>query len=183
MFSLDTGSGQKHPSTNDQEPIYLDADADDVVVLFDMLALPAGNQWSSIFLHFPVKQCVTLTALAVTYSFRRVNVIVERILNQHLAVSPIHVLEEASTLQELLLGRRALHCVSVRSKTCGGYTCECGPFWRDFNGVSRAWRAELAFCVMNITSLPIVGGRRHDGSQASIACSVLREVAVVFNPG
>jgi hypothetical protein len=183
MFSLDTGSEQRHCSTNDQEPIYLDADAEDIGLLFDMLTFPPDGPWQSRDQQIPVERCVALMSLSFTFSFWRVNTIVERILDQHLAIDPFHVLAIASSLQDLVLGRRALHYISKRSQTCGRYPCDCGPFWRDFNGMSRAWRSELAFCVVQCACQPVPRDRISGMGLPMIDCTVLGEAADTFNPG
>jgi len=185
MFSLEAGSKQEHPSTNDQAPIYLDADAEDIGLLFDMITFPPDSPWLSRGEQIPVERCLALMSLSFTFSFRRANTIVEGILDQHLAIDPFDVLAIASSLQDLVLGRRALHYISKRSQTCGRYPCECGPFWRDFNGMGRAWQAQLAFCIVQIACQPV----RRDHNRVSgsrlpmIACTVLGKVADTFNPG
>jgi hypothetical protein len=135
MFSLNDGSTQKHPSTNAQEPIYLDADADVIEVLFDILSASLARHSGLKPAQITIGTCVALTTLADTYSFGRIKTFVKACMLQHLEKHPMKVLETASILLNLELGRKAILRISNhdpagnRTSVCWGHPCECGILW------------------------------------------------------
>jgi len=185
MFSLDGGSTQKHPSTSDQEPILLDAEADYIAILFDMLSAPPGDHGSSKLLKLSIKRCIVLIGLADTYSFCRIKSVVEKYMDQHLTEHPIHVLEIASSLGLLGVdfGRKAM--THMMQEDCndmwGG--CQCGIQWKDFDGVDRAWRAELALALLQTRpdrDEPLY--ERYERDAPAINCIQLTAAVELFNP-
>ena len=152
MFSLDNGSTRDRPSINDQEPIHLDANAKDISVFFDVLTSPPGLHWEFLLSQiYTIDCCIVLFALADTYSFCRIKFLVEKSMVQHFTKHPLRVLKIASGLgpKGLDFGRKAMtHMVQA---TCVEYSlgqCDCGIEWKDFDGVDRAWRAELALALL-----------------------------------
>ena len=186
MFSLDNGPTPKHPSTNDQEPIHLDADADDIGVLFDMLSAPAGDHGSLKVSKLPVRRCIVLTGLADTYSFCRIKSFVDKIVDRRLTTHPMQGLEIASGLGLLGVefGRKAMTCMI--QERCGEDSwggCCCRIHWKNFDGVNRAWRAELAFALLQTRPGHNEPLYNRDGPDAhAISCGHLRAAVELFNP-
>jgi hypothetical protein len=186
MFSLDNGSTQKDSSTSDQEPIHLDADADDAGVLFDILSAPLGHHSGLKLSQIAIRSCIALTTLADSYSFCRIKSFVEASMIQHLEKRPIQVLEVASRLGLLGVefGRKAM--THMIQEVCGEDTwhgCTCGIQWKNFDCVDRAWRAELALALLptRSDSHEIVfeeGG----GITQAIFCVHLRAAVELFSP-
>lgn len=151
MFSLDNSSTQTHSSSNDQNPIYLDADAQSIAVLFDMLNAPSRNHWALHLSSISVASCIVLSALADTYSFCRIKSTVERTMGLHLRKHPIRVLKIASGLgsKGLDFGRKAMtHMVQATCVEDSLGRCVCGIEWEDFDGVDQAWRSEIALALL-----------------------------------
>lgn len=187
MFSLDDGSTQKHPSTSDQEPILLDAEADYTAVLFDMLSAPPGDHGSLKFLKFSIRLfCIVLIGLADTYSFCRIKSVVEKYMDQHLTAHPIHVLEVASSLGLLGVGSGRKAMTRMIQERCGEDSwggCDCRIRWKNFDGVNRAWRAELALALLQIRPDHNEPLYDPDGLDAhAISCFHLRAAVELFNP-
>jgi hypothetical protein len=186
MFSLDHDPTPKHPSTNDQEPIHLDAEADYIAILFDMLSAPSGDHGSLKLLKLSIRRCIVPIVLADTYSFCRIESVVEKYMDQHLTAHPMRVLEVASSLGLLGVdfGRKAMtHMIHKRCGEDSWGGCYCRNNWKNFDGVNRAWRAELALALLQ-TRPDHNGPLYHqDGLDAhAISCVHLRAAVELFNP-
>lgn len=186
MFSLDNGSTQKDPSTSDQEPIHFDAEADYIAILFDMLSAPSGDHGSLKLLKLSIRRCIVLFGLSDTYSFCRIKSVAEKYMDQHLTVHPIHVLEAASSLGLLGVdsGRKAMtHMIQERCGEDSWGGCYCRIHWKNFDGVNRAWRAELALALLQTRPDHNEPYYNQDGLDAhAISCVHLRAAVELFNP-
>jgi hypothetical protein len=182
MFSLKNGS------TDDHKAIFLDASADQITLLFDILSFPPGHKWSLSRQQIPIAQCAPLLALAETYSFGRVINTAQRAIIMHFTDNPMRVLELASETKDAKLGRQAIRAISINGfkNGCRVGSCNCGIQWAEFDGVSHAWRADLALLFIEASSGP--GQSGYDpffGSRSvrAIACCDMRKVAEDFDPG
>ena len=129
MFSLDNSSTQTHSSSNDQNPIYLDADAESIAILFDMLNAPSGDHWAVDLTAISIENRIVLCALADTYSFCRIKSTVAQSMGVHLRKHPIRVLKIASGLgpKGYDFGRKAMtHMVQAPCVEDSLGRCVCG---------------------------------------------------------
>jgi hypothetical protein len=186
MFGVEDSSREV-----DQEPIYFDADADDIAVLFDILSIPLGYSCSLARQPISIGRCVVLLALADTYSFCRVRSVVEEAMVHHLTKYPFQVLKVASALKEVELGRRAILSIADHKHShdinyffnCWGHPCRCEILWKSFDDVGHLWRAELALAIVQTMSRAAEVPSPSDMGLPWIACWVLRKVAESFGPG
>jgi hypothetical protein len=187
MFSFDNGS------TEDLNPIYLDANADDLEALFDMISFPPGHAWSLSRHPIPIGRCVSLLNTVSTYLFSRVEQRIGMALKEHLQKDAARVLKVSSHLQDVPLARLALRQMSVQSADprwsndngCEKHPCVCKIQWQDFDGLCRHWRAGLALALFEAWSptrqsdhhhMPVAEGPR------PISCTQMRKAAAIFNP-
>lgn len=185
MFSLDNSSTQTHSSSNDQDPIYLDADAESIAVLFDMLNAPSRQHWALHLTDISIEKRIVLCALADTYSFSGIKSLVEKSMVQHFTKHPIRVLKIASGLgpKGLDFGRKAMTSMSQGCRVDSRGGCVCGIQWKDFDGVNGAWRAEIALALLE-------AGTHHNKPVFEqtgkpfhvISCLHLRAAVEIFDP-
>jgi len=127
-----------------------------------------------------------LIGLADLYSFCRIKSLVEVYMDQQLTALPMQVLEVASSLGLLGVefGRKAIR--HMTREDCGDNAwggCECGNQWEDFDGVDRAWRAELALALLQTRpdrDDPLY--ERYERDAPAIHCVHLLAAVELFNP-